>query len=297
MLYDHVRTPANGSQRRHSKNADAEWLRSQESGVLALQQSAGNRAVGSLLGGGTRPARLTVQRKIAADKDVDEYQKLLGITGTVRGIEVPKVKTVTTVTPFGNYPESLNLTDPMKKMSLAELHYATPADQLKKSDPDLANEPADTTLDMMGGGAYNSQHDLVVLAAGYPAPALLHEMGHKAQNEGGASNDTAVTVVLEYHNVLKNQNRPWLDGVQKAPAPRTFYNKDLLKPTTKTWEQFKSSAYAKFHHQEPETKRLIEEIETMTSSGRYDSEKDSSGNAIGEVAKKNLVAEYFSLNP
>jgi hypothetical protein len=264
--------------------------------LLSLQQRAGNRAVAWMVSSGALgPAaqRSPVQRKVASDGSVDDIAKLLGITGTVRAVDTPPKAKIGT--PLSSYPADnmRNITPSQQALTIAHLHYADQADEILK-DQEFANQPADLIVkDEMGGGAYNHTQDLVVLAGGYDRPSLMHEMGHKAQAEAGATNDTAATIVLEYHNVLSNQNIGWLTGTEPGP-PRLYYDVNRARGGNRDWGAFRTAAKAKLHHQ-PLTETLIQAIEDLTGDGKYATPAGPGQPSPGAVARGNLAAEFFSI--
>ena len=247
----------------------------------ALQGTAGNSAVN----------RMLAQRKIA-QATVDPVSQLLGIKGTVQAVEVPKDKKVTAGTPFSAYPKDnvLNI-GALDSITMLELQYPG------LDDPEMKAMPADDIVDMMGGGAYNPEKDLVVLGQGYSQAALVHEMGHKAQNEGGMNTATAAIPVLEYHNFVNSENINWASKKTDA-KPRLGYANPVPKAPSpaKSWDDMKQAAKARFHHDKPETTNMIEALETTLGAGRYQEEGDKKGK-YGDQIKANLIAEYYAAFP
>lgn len=249
--------------------------------LRALQRTVGNRTA----------SRLIVQRKID-QAAVEPVSKLLGITGTVRAVEVPKNPKITAGTPFSAFPSDnvLNLGS-LDKTTMLELQYPG------VDDAEMKAMPADDIVDMMGGGAYNSTKDLVVLGQGYSQAALVHEMGHKAQNEAGMNTATAVTSVLEYHNFVYSENANWASKKTDA-RPRVAYSNPVPKAPSpaKTWDDLKKAVTARFHHDKPETSNMLESLEVTCDSGRYQEDGDRKGK-YGDQIKANLIAEYFKEFP
>lgn len=249
--------------------------------MRGLQGSVGN-AVAS---------RMAAQRKI--DQGVVEpVSKLLGITGTVKAVEVPKNPKITAGTPFSDYPGDnvLNIGG-LDAMTMLKLQYPDVV------DPEMEAMAADDIVDMMGGGAYNAERDLVVLGQGFSQAALVHEMGHKAQNESGMNTATAVTSVLEYHNFVYSENANW--AAKKTDAkPRLGYSNPVPKAPipAKSWDDLKKAVQARFHHEKPMTFEMLESLEVTCESGRYQEEGDTKGK-YGDQVKANLIAEYFKEFP
>jgi hypothetical protein len=251
--------------------------------IRAIQRQAGN-------GAASRSVARQLQRKID-EATVAPVSKLLGITGKVQAVEVPKAATVKSVTPFKSYPadNTLNL-GTLGDLTMLELQYPG------VSDPDLAAMSANDIVDMMGGGAYNSSKDLVVLGQGYSQAALVHEMGHKAQNEAGMNTETAIVVVLEYHNFVYSENLDWASK-KRDGKPRLSYGENIRpKKGQPTWAELKTAVQAPTHHSKPETLGMLEALEVTLESGRYQEDGDKAGK-YGDQIKSNLITEFFSVYP
>ncbi|MCW2602019.1 MAG: hypothetical protein JWN61_154 [Pseudonocardiales bacterium] len=283
-------------------------------GAPELESDAGIELLGHELthtiqqrGGSPAPVRRKIDVKAVADVALE-----LGITKTVSVVEVPKALTFKTTTPFKDYPAEslLNLPGAMNDKSIIVLdfpdYYTNPAydDEFKGA---YGAMPASSVTDGLGGGAYNHTLDLVVLEEGYTAPALLHELGHKAQNDVGINADTASVLFLEYQNVMLHQNNPWVRGLPDAPAPRLQYTTGMVstavikrqfkisKATEMTeviWEEFKRIAVAALHHDRPEAEGVLTALE-FTLGGKYATESNDKGTFAQQV-KFNLIAEYLS---
>ncbi len=139
--------------------------------------------------------------------------------------------------------------------------------------------------------------DLVVLGQGYSQAALVHEMGHKAQNESGMNTATAAISVLEYHNFVYSENINWANKKSDA-KPRLGYANPVPKPPSpaKSWDDLKKAAEARFHHDKPETSNMLESLEVTLESGRYQEDGDKKGK-YGDQIKANLISEYFKEFP
>ncbi len=251
-----------------------------------------------------------VHRKIDVTQ-VERIGKYLGVKKPIQLVEVPKARTTKTVTFFKDYPDAnkLNLSAKLLATNLLLMNYPASANDPDGNFNDMRAEPATSiVVDLLGGGAYNLEWDLVVLKEGYTEPELLHEMGHKAQGEAGISAETASVLFLEYHNVVIQQNGPWNAKEEGAPEPRLFYNPDgpnygAVKAATKInsaaevtdekWEAFKKTVATSLHHS-PEDNRLevLEAIE-HTLGGRYAQTPHAKGRLDLQV-KYNLMAEYYS---
>ena len=240
------------------------------SGVLRLQRAIGNSAVTRL-----------VQRAIDAGK-VDATKQSLDIKSQIRAVEAPKKAKATS--PISTYPNSskLNLPDSITNKSMAKLNFP---DQTDKEQAEMWGEATafDIVQDMLGGGAYNHSEDLVVLAEGFSDPALLHEMGHKKQNESGFNAGSVSVVLLEYYNFLANENKPWLE--KGTGKPRLAYDEGAAKKKpTKSWAELKEHVTGTLHHTS-QSLAMLEQIETLLTGEKY---KD-----LAAQIKNNLISEYF----
>lgn len=262
--------------------------------------------------------RRSVRRKIDPGK-VNLDKQLLNIKTDVHAVEVPKGKKVSPLTSLKDYPKDNqhNLSEDLGKKPLLELQFPSLAGLDQDALDFYKTAPASEITDALGGGAYNAALDLVVLEENFSDAALLHELGHKAQSEAGATNDTSLTVFLEYHNVLVNQNMPWYSSGdtkkagmtgRTAPAePRLYYN-DRLKSSkgkkavsTKQWQDFRTAITEGFDHQHAkvgdpgkklQTQALVAGIEKVLELAAYKATDPASGVTYADIAKRNLITEY-----
>lgn len=168
-------------------------------------------------GGGGRAAEAVghapVQRALDTEV-IDSARETLGITGTVKIVEVPEG--VRADTRFADYPAGhcVGLTDEDGQLSIHALNGGDPA------------QPAAEAVRNAGGGGYFPAHGIIATNSN-PSPGftvaqtIQHEMGHLQQHEAGFNVDMSGgrRALVEYHNVLVNENR--LTGEM-----RNFYTTD-----------------------------------------------------------------------
>lgn len=257
-----------------------------------------------------RSAPATPVRRKLDEKQLTDMGKELGIEGKISAVEVPKDKKFRTTTKFSAYPDgsTMNLSPEIAGKSILELNYPG-WETNPEYDADwkeyYGSEPATSVTDGLGGGAYNHMMDLVVLREPYTEPELVHEMGHKAQNEAGINADTASVLFLEYQNVLLHQNMNWWMRKEGAEPPRLQYSSTgistaaiqksfkISKPaqvTPEIWAEFKQQAGAALHHTHPEASGVLDSLDSLLG-GRYAEERDAKG-TFEQQAKFNLIAEY-----
>ncbi|WP_391653985.1 eCIS core domain-containing protein [Streptomyces tamarix] len=184
------------------------------SGAPPVQRA---RATTEDRGGGGRAAEADghapVQRALDTEM-IDSAREALGITGTVKIVEVPE--DVRADTPFAAYPAGhcVGLTDQDGQLSIYALNGGDPA------------QSAAEAVRTAGGGGYFPQYGIIV-ANSNPSPGftvaqtIQHELGHLQQHEAGFDVDMSGgrRALVEYHNVLVNENR--LTGEM-----RSFYTTD-----------------------------------------------------------------------
>lgn len=140
------------------------------------------------------------------DQRIDDIRNQLNLQNDVGTVIVPTDGPYTLNSPVNSLPPENRhgLTPQQQNMTLGEL-MGYPPEAL--SDPEFTNNPAAMFLDMQGGGAYNAQNNMLVLDDQHTDNStLFHEFGHAAQNEAGINNDNTQRLLVEYHNVLINEN-------------------------------------------------------------------------------------------
>jgi hypothetical protein len=247
--------------------------------VLELQHSAGNQAVTGLIQGAHQ---VPVQRALNVEQ-VKATQQALEIKGEIQAVEAPRKAKA--LDPMGSYPASsqMNVKEAIKKKSMASLNFPD-MDEKTLKESWAETSAVDIVDGMLGGGAYNHGEDLVVLSEGYKPDALQHEMGHKKQNEQGFNAASVAVVLLEYHNVLANQNKPWLE--KGTGSPRLDYDSDAARTKTKkTWADLQEHVKGTLHHT-PQAVAMLGQIEALIENEKY--------KPHAAKIKANLVAEYFA---
>lgn len=240
---------------------------------------------------------------------VEEVRQSLGITGVIRAIEVPKSpKKAKATAPLSSYaPENkLDLTPQQEDMAMIELMYPDWKTEFEQDSIDYFDEAgANGIVDGLGGGAYNADKDLVVLGENFPDPALVHELGHKAQAEAGWTAATGGSVLLEYQNVIGQQNADWAHKKTDV-KPRLQYAAQISGQKLKTalkvmnpagvtdeaWTKFGEAVKAEMHHDFPAAVPLLKAIGTSLQL-RYPEEQEK-GVPYDKVVKYNVMAEWYA---
>jgi hypothetical protein len=239
--------------------------------------------------------------QISREIDEDTVQSLaellnLGIEH-VKLVEVPTSDSVVAKTAFKDYPSTYGLSSSEKDLTIlhATLGVGTANSLIANSDPMTVECSAKMILDVYGGGGgYVHTLNMGFVKAGDSNinRTILHEMGHSEQNLGGANKDTTNQMILEYHNVLKNENKFVGTEEGKDQELRTSYAEQVTqtsKSKNKTWDDFIAHATDSQNPQKDQNQRLINEILDIISRKEYESYK--------ATIKQNLVLEYFNRLP
>ncbi|MCU6792878.1 hypothetical protein OB236_12185 [Paenibacillus sp. WQ 127069] len=245
--------------------------------VMQLQRTIGNKALTQLMRS-VKPQSTGKVIQRAIDPDLVEKQKeILEIPKDVkvRILELPKKSKLTEEIKTLNDIHKFNIDDlnelPIGKVLCPDNYekFSTGEDK----DEEWLKAPMEDHMDIYGGAAYDHKYDLVTIIEGKGPRDLLHEIGHFKQNSQGFNATNVDTTILEYHNVILNENL--FEG-----DPRLSYSKSFIKSTDKSWkdlrEDFSESA---------KNLTLLDEIEKALTTKRYE--------AHAELIKKNLVNEYF----
>ena len=280
-------------QRQYGNQAVVQMLRegSQPTKMIPqLQRTVGNQVV---QGGITAQPSLnhSIQRTIDTDK-VEEFKKMLKLS-TVTIVEVPNSSAVTLDTKFGSYPTgSTYNAGAIANMSLLDINYGSDAAEMRSNpdDREFLQSKAYDIVDGSGGGGYMHTFNMVMYNAGISDVnrAILHEMGHAKQNEGGANVATANQIILEYHNVLINENR-FTDLEEGKDANLRLKYLDAnptSKSKTKSWDDFVTHATGSSNPQKEQNQKLINEILSAMGTDKY--------KGLGDQVKTNLKNEYFN---
>ncbi|WP_353614708.1 hypothetical protein [Mangrovibacter phragmitis] len=151
----------------------------------------------------TLSSRLIIQRVIDYEAVKSACEKLKIPFEGNKIIEVPDK--VMANTKFKDYPEGyvVGLSEEEKKESLTSMQ------QGPGQEKEYTEATAKDLLSLLGGAAYNHKIGAVVITekmANYQRN-LLHELGHHKQNiVSGFNSDNTTVLLLEYHNVLCNEN-------------------------------------------------------------------------------------------
>jgi hypothetical protein len=228
------------------------------------------------------------------------YKQLLGLK-TVAIAEIPDDQSVKANTPLGDYPQTslYEVSPDVQAKSLLNLDYG-------KSDSELeANPEYDAEFfeyfqnitahkhvtDSQGGGAFLSPYNLAVICDGASDRALLHEMGHAEQLERldakvGDAETTVNQIILEYHNVVKNENRYDPDvldkSIEQSEMRESYRPENAKKKSGKTWSDLLKDATEEF----PLNKQLLDDIDDILMS--------QAGTQWAPRIKQNLINEYYA---
>ena len=221
-----------------------------------------------------------IQRKLNVET-IEQYKKTL-MLNEVSIIELPtggpKV-----VDKFSTYPAESLYNVPRNILAMSLLDVSMPG---VEHDSDALGYYGSVTAhemvnDMQGGGAFISPFKLAVICQGAGGRALQHEMGHAEQQESlgaqfGGEGTTVNQVILEYHNILTNENEH--NDFEKV---RTYYNhSNTGKHADKTWDNLLADATNEY----PKNATLLEEIRVA---------KDEIFPEVKVEIEKNLISEYY----
>ena len=173
--------------------------------------------------------------------------------------------------------------------SLLSINWPTMA-----GDQEFEDTSGSIGMSMIGGGGYSLfckqkfQVPTIVLVDDSSDDILYHELGHIKQDlELGANSDTCNNWVLEYHNVLTNENEY---HVSVGNDIRIYYDKSqrcLNKvPPGKDWATFRTEVVAHEATKSAKTMELLDLIETALVAVA-DPEKV-------KLVKQNLMSEAYN---
>ncbi|MEU5694825.1 hypothetical protein [Actinosynnema sp. NPDC020468] len=215
----------------------------------------------------------------------------------------------TVVVPTGNGPDGrpYRLDSPVSDLPPANRHGLTPGQEgmtigelmgvppeVMRDDPEFAQSPARDTLDQNGGGGYGSANRVLMLDDRHNDNAtLFHELGHARQHEEGFTGQNSQVTLLEFHNVLTNENA--FHGAN-GNNPRLDYVPVQGERPATTWDGLRTwlegdgrpvngiRPLDEAHRQQ--SLALYSQIEQLTGpGGRYA--------ADGDRIRENLIKELF----
>ncbi|MFJ6671592.1 hypothetical protein ACIQMJ_10845 [Actinosynnema sp. NPDC091369] len=231
---------------------------------------------------------------------IGDIRRQLGVNNDVGAVIVPTGnrpdgRPYTLDTPVMDLPPENRhgLTPEQQRMTLGEMMGYPPE---LMADPDFAGTPAADALDMQGGGAYNGDSNLLMLDDKHNDNAtLLHEVGHARQNEHGFNHHNAHNTLLEYQNVLVNENahhgannNPPRLSYQLPPgtAAHTDWNglRDYIQgnPVTVNGQQLTMNPAMR-----DQSLALFQQIDQLTGPGGPYA-------ANGAQVRDNLIKEFFA---
>lgn len=226
-------------------------------------------------------------------------------------------------TPVQSLPEGavVGVPDTERDKSTIDLMYHYQPAQVA-ANPGRAGEKnakgsavIDEFMAPFGGAAYDAIQRLIVITARvFNRRTLLHELGHLAQEVGGARPEdqhhehNVARLILEYHNFLKYENRDTASAQAEAAAERAAAaHNPAIKPSRiahdrrlrtsynvgdateghklgKSWADFVRDLN-KLGAKRTHSQTLVAEILELLKGPLY--------KGYAEVIKSNLVAEYF----
>jgi hypothetical protein len=180
--------------------------------------------------------------------------------------------------------------DALAGQSLNSINFNNYDDEEWKAEKALA------AMDFIGGGGYSlkCRKDFgvptIYLADTAGEDVLYHELGHIKQDlDLGANSDSCNNWVLEYHNVLSNENA--YHKSKEGSEIRTQYDKDgrCLNhvPPGKDWDTFNEEVVAFEESKSEKTRELLGLIKTSLAAlpkGKAD------------TVKQNLMSEAYWRN-
>ena len=154
-------------------------------------------------------------------------------TRNIKIVEVPKNDDIKCITPFSDYFKKGGRIygDVNPNLSYCAINYPN------VEDDGLKSTPAYQALDLLGKGAYDPNYQILFITKGMKdyERTLTHELGHHKQNvKSGYNLNNTTRILLEYHNVLFNENL-FDDNF------RVFYDKDKTSSNKNQWNKAKDS--------------------------------------------------------
>jgi RHS repeat-associated protein len=217
--------------------------------------------------------------------EIADYKERLGINHPVRLLAVPDDPKITLGTPVSKLDDKYknNLTPEDNDKLVGEFLGIDRKDLDDPAQEEFRNYPAHGALDMNGGGAYNTDQNAIAIQEKKGNVTLFHEMGHTQQNEHGFNGRNTSNRILEYHNVLRNENSIVEDG---GTLRDNYMWKELMprdRHINKTWADLEEAVGSSGMPQDRAALQQIEE--TLNNDPRYANNKDE--------IKQNLIDEHF----
>ena len=215
---------------------------------------------------------------------VDDFKQQLGIDGPIKTLNVPDDPNIKLNTPVSELPPGVanGLTPDDQGKLVGELMGFKKDDIL--GEPDFGNFKAHEALDMQGGGGYNHQSGVINLQANADDKTLFHEMGHVKQHENGFTQENTNQSILEYHNVLLNENKlegPLRDNYMHGGVPGGQQGKQSWDEVLNSVNNLPEGDPRKANNQAA----LNQINDVLSQDPRYQGKAD--------IIKQNLADEYF----
>ncbi|WP_089100310.1 eCIS core domain-containing protein [Streptomyces hyaluromycini] len=259
-------------------------------------------------GSGTAPAPVpegagpvAVQR-VLSPGFVEDVSEKLGIEkGTVKLVKVPNG--IPADRRFRDYEEGYVI-----GLTGAELDESV---QSLNNYPD-GNTPASAVVDQAGGGGYLRESGIILVNADPPAKftfdqVVQHEMGHLQQAQAGFDIDMsgAKRALVEYHNILVNENRfademrleyTDADNSLSSRAREQAEANDETRPFTPLSNPWRSMTGYVAAHGGGAQQDLLRAIETELRDAKYD-EKAGKGRfapTLREKLQRRVATMYWN---
>lgn len=221
------------------------------------------------------PTQMTVSVETQTAIDMSKEKLAIPATQEIRLIEIhnqklgDKVMTVTTT--YGNLSDIANLT-------LMDLIYGNGSYDKNKTDTEFVGSSVSDSLDMKGNAAYGHKHNVIMIVAGKARERdILHEVGHFSQNSKGYNGNTTNNILLEYHNVLLNENK-YDNNI------RFCYNAKNAQKEDKTWADLDSTI------KDSKNKEILEEIATILTQKPYIDKYNGDSKKLFDAPLRNTIS-------
>ncbi|MFB9928800.1 RHS repeat-associated core domain-containing protein [Amycolatopsis halotolerans] len=215
------------------------------------------------------------------EENVADYRNRLGIESDPRFLRIPDDPKVTMGTYLRDLPPEYRAGLDENRM-IGEFFGDTP-DILRSPNgrfTDAGETPASMMMEHMGGGSYRRDGNIIALGENVPERTIFHEMGHIRQNENGFHAGNTNGTVLEYHNVLHNENR-------FGGPPRTEYNLQNITRNAHSYDEMVEHIGNLPPDRQGASPSALREIDDfLAHDPRY-------RNGEADIVRQNMADEYF----
>ncbi|RKT53755.1 hypothetical protein [Saccharothrix australiensis] len=230
---------------------------------------------------------------------INDIANQLGLQSNPAVVVIPADPSIKYNSPVSALPEgsTVGLTPEQQNMTLGQLMGVDPE---LMADPDFANSPAYWEAEQQGGAAYSAPDNLLIADSNHADnKTLFHELGHARQNEHDINNQNTQRLLVEYHNVLLNENAH--NQLNQNPT-RLDYMPDQGVAPPISWDQFQNYLQGNETRIDPNDPRsavvqlppelrqqsqaVLQQIDQLTGpGGPYE--------AQGPAIRNNLLREFF----